>query len=117
MSSGMCSLMASEASQGNATAPALIADERRGAGRGMSPLASGDGRCPIQIDEVLRSVANRATTRNNGSMKLTCARYAMFPTDVVCDANRRLFSEEALVSTVYDRMDKYLIEGRLVLKA
>ena len=43
--------------------------------------------------------------------------YEMFPTDVVCDAERWLFSQEALVKTVYDRMDEYLVRGRLVLKA
>ena len=43
--------------------------------------------------------------------------YEMFPTDEVCDVERWLFSEEALVKTVHDRMNEHLVRGRLVLKA
>ena len=43
--------------------------------------------------------------------------YEMKPDDVMYDVDRWLADEEALVRNVFDKMDEYLVKGRLVLKA
>ena len=41
--------------------------------------------------------------------------YEMKSSEDVCDAERWLLSEEALVRKVFERMDEFLVRGRLVL--
>ncbi len=67
----------------------------------------------VSWDDAEENFVYRSGVSANGRVR----DYEMIPTDVVCDARRWLFSEEALVREVFDRFGEFFVRGRLVLKA
>ncbi|MEL7181826.1 MAG: hypothetical protein AAFN63_18715 [Pseudomonadota bacterium] len=69
----------------------------------------------IDDDEMIQSEGS-SVSRTHVSANGRARDYELMSSGV-CDVERWLSAEEALVRRVFDKMDEYLVKGRLVLKA